>query len=117
MKTPAQNTGQSGEDLAAHFLEKKGYRIIERNYRYRRAEIDLIAQKEQLLVFVEVKTRGNNSFGNPEDFVGSRKAAMIVEAADHYIHQHNWQSNIRFDIIAILTRPHLDIQHMEDAFF
>jgi putative endonuclease len=117
MKTPAQNTGQSGEDLAARFLEAKGYQIISRNYRYRRAEIDLIAQKDQLLIFVEVKTRESNTFGNPEDFVGSKKAALVIEAADYYVHQHNWQGNIRFDIIAILTQPTLDIQHMQDAFF
>lgn len=117
MRTAAQHTGQSGEALAAQFLEAKGYQIVHRNFRYRRAEIDLIVQKDQLLVFVEVKTRGSNSFGNPEDFVGSKKAAMIVDAADHYVHQHNWQGNIRFDIIAILTQPTLDIQHMQDAFF
>ncbi len=117
MKTPAQHTGQSGEDLAARFLEANGYQIIERNYRYRRAEVDLIAQKEQLLIFVEVKTRKNNNFGNPEDFVDHRKAAHIIAAADHYVHQHNWQGDIRFDIIAILTKPRLDIQHMQDAFF
>lgn len=117
MKTPAQHTGQSGEDLAAQFLEKKGYEIISRNYRYRRAEVDLIARKAQLLVFVEVKTRRGAAFGNPEDFVDSKKAALVIEAADHYIHQHNWQGNIRFDIIAILTSPKIDIQHLQDAFF
>ncbi|WPP53400.1 YraN family protein [Catalinimonas niigatensis] len=117
MRTPAQHTGQSGEDRAALFLEAKGYQIIHRNYRYRRAEIDLIAQKDQLLVFVEVKTRRSSDFGHPEDFVGSRKAALIIEAADHYIHQHNWQGDIRFDIIAIITQPSIEIQHMEDAFY
>ncbi|MDF9801011.1 putative endonuclease [Catalinimonas alkaloidigena] len=117
MRTPAQHTGQSGEELAARFLEKKGFTIISRNYRYRRAEVDLIARKAQLLIFVEVKTRKGSAFGNPEDFVDSKKAALVIEAADHYIHQNDWQGNIRFDIIAILTKPEVDIQHMEDAFF
>lgn len=117
MKTAAQQAGASGERLAARFLEEKGYQILCQNYRYRRAEIDLIARKEQLLIFVEVKTRKSSSFGLPEEFVDDKQAALIIQAADHYIFENNWQGNIRFDIIAILTHPKIDIQHFPDAFF
>ncbi|WKN33405.1 YraN family protein [Porifericola rhodea] len=117
MRTPAQHTGDSGEKMAAKFLEKKGFRIVAQNYRYRRAEVDLIALKENLIVFVEVKTRRSSAFGHPEDFVDEHKAEHILNAADNYVHEHNWQGDIRFDVISILTHPLLDIKHIEDAFY
>jgi len=117
MKTPAQRIGGRGEGLAARFLMEKGYEIVEHNYRYGQAEIDLIVRQKQLLVFVEVKTRRNADYGYPEEFVSARQRAQIIRAADHYIRQHDWQGNIRFDIIAILTEPALSIEHLTDAFY
>ena len=71
-------TGNKGEDQAAEFLQRKGYEILARNYRYKHSEIDLIVQKSDLIVFVEVKTRSSSGFGEPEAFVDSKKAAKIL---------------------------------------
>ena len=89
--------------------------IIEQNYRYKRAEIDIIALKDDWLVFIEVKFRKGNSFGHPEEFVSENQQQLIVQAADDYIAQINWKKNIRFDIITI--NPQLGIEHFEDAFY
>lgn len=112
-----QERGDFGERLAATYLEQKGYAIVERNYRYRRAEIDIIAQKENLLLFVEVKARTNKHYGYPEEAVDNKKAAMIVMAADQYIYEKQWEFDIRFDIVSIDLRGKTSISHFEDAFF
>jgi putative endonuclease len=79
-------TGNKGEDLAADFLREKGFQIVVRNYRYKHSEIDLIVKQENLLVFVEVKTRSSSSFGEPEGFVDSKKAHKIFEGAEQYVY-------------------------------
>lgn len=112
-----QSTGQKGEDLATQFLEKEGYQIVERNFRYKRAEIDIIAKKDGLMVFVEVKARSSSAFGYPEDFVDEKKSELIMAAADHYIDQMNWEGLIRFDIISIMLKPQVSVRHFEDAFY
>lgn len=112
-----QSSGQKGEDLAAQFLEEKGYQIVERNFRYKRAEIDMIARKGNLLVFVEVKARSSTTFGYPEDFVDEKKAALIITAADYYINAINWEGLIRFDIVSIMLKSQMSIRHFEDAFY
>lgn len=109
-------TGNKGESLAADFLQKKGYEIVARNYRYKHAEIDLIVQQKNLLVFVEVKTRSSSSFGEPEAFVDVKKASKIFEGAEQYIHEVNWNGNIRFDIVSVKMDPNQEIVHFEDAF-
>jgi len=109
--------GFEGEDLAIAFLEKKGYRLRERNYRYKRSEIDLIVEKNNWLVFVEVKTRSSTKFGYPEEFVNEKKTEKIMEGADEYIHVNKWNGNVRYDIVAIiLIRDEPEIVHFEDAF-
>jgi putative endonuclease len=75
-------TGNKGETLAADFLVEKGFQILERNYRYKHAEIDLIVQKNDWVLFIEVKTRSSFEFGEPEEFVDDRKANRIFEAAE-----------------------------------
>lgn len=110
--------GDKGEVIAANYLEKEGFRIEARNYRYCRNEVDIIARKENLLVFVEVKTRTSTYFGYPEESVTDRKADLIMEAADNYIQENDWQGNIRFDIIAIEFQPNQhQVHHFPDAFF
>lgn len=109
-------TGREGEATAANYLIEKGYRILEKNYRYKRSEIDLIALKEKLLVFVEVKTKTTVAFGYPEDAVTLNKIKKILEGADHYIYEKDWCLNIRFDVIAI-NRSTKEIKHFEDAFY
>lgn len=110
--------GKHGEELALAFLKDKQYAIIHKNYRYKRLEIDLIAKKENVLIFIEVKTRSKTLFGQPEDAVDHKKAARIIEAADHYIFETDWKNNIRFDVISItLSRNGQQIEHFKDAFY
>ncbi|GAB3559721.1 YraN family protein [Spirosoma fluminis] len=110
-------TGRQGEDHAVRYLQDNGYEIVARNYRHQHAEIDLIARKGKLLVFVEVKTRTNLSFGNPEEFVSYTKAKLVMRAAEHYVFANNWLFDLRFDIIAITMRHNeFRVKHIEDAF-
>lgn len=107
--------GESGEQKAAEFLLAKGYEMITFNYRYKRGEIDLIASKDGLMVFVEVKTRNNLKFGTPEQFVSERQQEVIIETANAYVSEVDWRGSIRFDIVAIV--PDKEIVHFEDAFY
>ena len=109
--------GLQGEQLAADYLENKGFTILEMNYRHSRSEIDIIASKEDLLVFVEVKARTNTDYGLPENFVDDKKAEIIMKGADHYIDEINWTGNIRFDIISIVKNGEAELKHFEDAFY
>ncbi len=112
-----QATGKLGEKLAADFLQQKGYTIEERNFRYRRNEIDIIARNEGLLVFVEVKARsGRGDWGRPEEAVDTGKASRLINCANAYIFKTNWQADIRFDIIAVELGKEILITHFEDAF-
>lgn len=117
MKTSRQRLGQAAENLAAQHLQQQGFSIVARNYRHQRAEIDLIAQKDRLLLFVEVKARSSDQFGYPEEFVSPLQQERLQKAAVHYISEHDWNHAIRFDIIAILTgNSQWEIVHFEDAF-
>ena len=94
--------GTEGEDLAAIFLEQNGYRILERNYRYDRGEIDLIAKDGDELVFVEVKARHTAEFGSPEESVTGIKEEQMKKVAEGYLLQHQMQDQAcRFDVVAI----------------
>ena len=106
--------GKQAEAQAEKFLIEKGYTIIARNYRYKRSEIDLIVQKENWLVFVEVKMRTSRAFGFPEESVKEVKRKKILEGAAQYLQETNWQGNVRYDIVAI---HQLEIEHFEDAFY
>ena len=109
--------GQDGEQMAADYLLRNGWTILETNYRYRRSEIDLIASSKNLLVFFEVKARTNTSFGLPEDFVDDKKAENIMKGADQYIREVDWKGNVRFDIISIIKKEQMELEHIEDAFY
>ncbi|HRW99795.1 MAG TPA: YraN family protein [Cyclobacteriaceae bacterium] len=109
--------GELGEQLAANFLTEKGYDILERNYRYKHSEIDLIVKKDNWLVFVEVKTRTSETFGYPENFVDDKKAEKILEGAEQYLFETNWDGNVRYDIISIMLKKDIpEVVHFEDAF-
>ncbi|WP_237276668.1 YraN family protein [Tenacibaculum ovolyticum] len=109
--------GLKGEELAIEYLEKNGYLIVEKNYRYRKAEVDIIARKDTVLVVVEVKTRSSNYFGNPQDFVNPKKIKLLVSAIDNYVVKRDLDVEIRFDIIAILRNKEIyNIHHIKDAF-
>jgi putative endonuclease len=110
----AIDLGKQGEHQAEEFLLQKGYATICRNYRYKRSEIDLIVQKENWLVFVEVKMRSSEAYGFPEESVNAAKRKKILEGAAHYLQETNWQGNVRYDIVAISKDK---IEHFEDAFY
>jgi len=113
------DTGTKGEAIARKHLEDKGYTILEVNWRYRRAEVDLIILQDTTLVFAEVKTRTGNSYGEPEDFVTYAKQGLMEYAAEEYIYKTNHNDEIRFDIISILFDKfdNYTIKHIEDAFW
>ena len=108
-------TGSLGENLAAEYLVKKGFRVVARNYRWKHAEIDLIVQREDWLIFVEVKTRNSNAYGEPESFVTDDQRRLIYNAAEEYIFSTDWNGNIRFDIVSVKPGIVPDIVHFEDA--
>lgn len=112
--TSKMQTGSDGESAAANYLISRGYQVMERNYRYGRAEIDLIVKRDNWLVFIEVKTRSRSDFGFPEEFVDHAKEELILMAAENYIYRINWEGNVRYDIVAILNG---EIMHFEDAFY
>lgn len=97
-----RTTGRQGEDIAARYLQTRGYHILARNVRTPHGEIDLIARKDDILVFVEVKTRTSHKFGFPEEAVTPRKQAHLLAAAETYLAQHPESSETwQFDVIAI----------------
>ncbi|MCJ8209295.1 YraN family protein [Mucilaginibacter sp. RS28] len=112
------DTGRRGELLAKNHLLSQGYEILDENWTHGKAEIDLIAYKDSVIIFTEVKTRTGTGFGEPEDFVDNRKQKLLVDAADEYIYLMNHQGEVRFDIISVLIKgDHYTLKHIEDAFW
>lgn len=110
--------GKKGEELAKEFLQKSGYTVLESNFVFQKAEIDIIAQKEETLIVVEVKTRSSLDFGNPQDFVSPKKIKLLVKAIDEYVNLKNIDLSIRFDIISVIhDKNDFTIEHLEDAFY
>lgn len=110
--------GKEGEKAAADFLRKEGYTILQTNFIWQKAEIDIIAQKESIVVAVEVKTRSTLEFGLPQEFVKPRKIQLMVKAINHYIEENDIDAEVRFDIIAIHKNGlNYDIDHLKDAFY
>lgn len=110
--------GKIGEELAAQHLLAKGYKIHIRNYQYERAEVDIIAQKDNLMVCVEVKTRNSDFFGDPQSFVTPSKIKQIVKAMNAYLEANDIELETRFDIIAVLKNKTTElVTHYEDAFY
>jgi putative endonuclease len=107
--------GRQGENLAAEFLKKKGWEIVNRNYRHGKAEIDLIVRRDDWTIFVEVKTRSSSAYGEPEDFVDEFKARKIYDAAEEFIFSTDWHGHVRFDVISIMLGNPTEIEHFEDA--
>ncbi len=111
--------GKEGEEIAKVFLEKLGYDILDQNYVYKNAEVDIIAMHKIELIFVEVKARSSTSFGFPESFVVPEKQKQMAKVANEYFKKINFEGEIRFDIVAIVfTRDGKhDVKHIIDAFF
>lgn len=113
-----KDIGNKGEDLAVDYLSDKGYTIMERNFIFQKAEIDIIAKFENTLVAVEVKTRSTTAFGNPQDFLKPKQIQRIVKAMDYYVTSNQLDVEVRFDIIAIVNEgSKLTIEHLENAFY
>lgn len=109
--------GMQGEEIAADYLRRKGYMLLDRNWRSGHKEIDIIARQDDTLVFVEVKARANIMYGNPEDAVTRRKMHLLVQAADAYLRSNMLDCEVRFDIITITGSPAKPyIRHYEHAF-
>ena len=112
------NTGKRGERLAAWYLFFHGCRILERNYRYGRYEIDIVAKERRsgILVFVEVKTRSNTAYGLPRDAVDAKKRLFLTRAAQGYLKEHHApDERIRFDVVEVYTHPRR-VVHLPDVF-
>ena len=110
--------GKEGEKLAAAYLVKKGYLILYSNYRYMKAEIDIIAQKGNIIAIIEVKSRSSAYFENIAETVSKKKIMLLVSAADYYINTNKLDKEVRFDIITILKENNkFLIEHFEDAFY
>ncbi|NRT14355.1 putative endonuclease [Flavobacterium sp. 28A] len=120
--------GKLGEEMAVAFLQKEGYEILDTNWTFQKAEIDIIAKKENILAIVEVKTRSSIAFGLPQDFVSPKKIQLLVKAVDAYVNKKNLDIEVRFDIIAINNEPKKSqsaqkedksfvIEHLIDAFY
>ncbi len=110
--------GKLGEKMAAEHLRKKGYNILKQNYSYGKAEVDIVAEKDNKLVFVEVKTRQSAYLTDPEFMVPVKKQKQVIKAADAYIKEYDLDVESRFDIITVIVnKEYSRVDHLEDAFF
>ena len=110
--------GNLAEDLAVEYLEKKNYRIIARNFRYQKAEIDIVAEFDDLIVVTEVKARSYNTVIEPQEAVTKKKIKSIVMCTDFFMQDRTIDKEVRFDIITVLPdeKGVLQLTHIEDAF-
>lgn len=112
-------TGKMGEEMACNYLRKKGYAIFEKNFKCRIGEIDIVAEKDGRIVFVEVKTRNGDMFGMPSEAVNHKKRRKIVNAAAYYmmLHHKYGKYDVRFDVIEVLVSGRsAKINHIRNAF-
>ncbi|TXD82197.1 endonuclease [Subsaximicrobium wynnwilliamsii] len=110
--------GKKGELIAYDFLISHGYKIVARNFIYERAEVDIMALKDDILAVVEVKTRTSANFGDPQQFLKPKQMQRIIKAVDYYVNEHEMDVEVRFDIIAIvLNKKGMSLEHLENAFY
>ncbi|MCK5823747.1 MAG: YraN family protein [Bacteroidales bacterium] len=114
-----QNLGKTGEILAKEYLVSKGYLILETNWRTGHLEVDIIAKSSNnIIVFVEVKTRKTKYYGEPHEFVTKKKQENLIEAAEVFVEKNNLDNDLRFDIISIIINNfNKTIDHIEYAFY
>ena len=112
------HTGKTGENLAVSYFEQKGYTLLHINWRHRHWEVDIIAHSENILHFIEVKTRASLLFGNPEENVTPKKMRYLMNAADEFLYQHPEWKRIQFDILAITMIPGQAVEYffIEDVY-
>ena len=110
--------GKKGEDMAVAYLMRHGYQILARNFRFEKAEVDILAQKDNILAAIEVKTRASADFGNPQDFVKPKQIKNLVKVVNAYIEEFHLDLEVRFDIIAIIKSSSQEYtEHIKDAFY
>lgn len=114
-----KQTGDTGEDMAAAWIVEKGYTIIERNWRFRHWEVDIIATKANKLHFFEVKTRTSAKFGHPEESIGKKKMQSLINAAQEYQYMHPEWKLLQFDVLSITMIRGIPTEYflIEDVFF
>ena len=110
--------GKLAEDMAAEFLVRKNYRILARNFRYQKAEIDIVAEFNGIIVVTEVKARSYNTLIEPQEAVTKKKIKSIVICSDFFMNERKIDKEVRFDIITVLPDEQgvLQLNHIEDAF-
>lgn len=110
--------GKMAEDMAADFLIKNHYKILVRNFRYLKAEVDIIAEFENQIIIAEVKARHTDAFLEPQEAVNKKKIKLLISAANYYLEENNIDKEVRFDIISVLPNKQktLEIHHIIDAF-
>jgi putative endonuclease len=119
MSKTTRDKGNEGEELACTFLEMKGWIILDRNYHFEKAEVDIVAYDDKNIVFVEVKTRSGVYFGRPEDYVTPQKEKNIFKAAEAWLYERKMEgSPVRFDVVSVVQNGNdaPEITHIEDAF-
>jgi putative endonuclease len=118
MENKAQKLGQDGEEFAKKYLLENNYDILETNWRFKKLEVDIIATHKKEIIFVEVKTRSGNAFGEPEDFVNKKKQQFLIAAAHDYLIKNNINLDCRFDIVSIMpVNSRLVVKHIPNAFY
>ncbi len=118
MKRYKQRLGKNGEDLAVDFLEKNGFEILQRNYRFGHKEIDIIGRDKNTIAFIEVKAGRSKNFGSPQERVNLRKQKSMIEVAQDYIQKSNLADfDFRFDVVAVnFEKETRRIEHIKNAF-
>jgi len=109
--------GKDGELIAFMVLQRDGYNILQTNWKFQKAEVDIIAQKDGFLIFIEVKTRGSKKFGNPSDSIDKKKISLYKDAAEGYLEQYPSELEVRFDVVNIIIgKDETEIEHIPNAF-
>jgi len=116
---PQDELGKIGEQLAEEYLLARGYDILFKNWRHSHFELDLVAVKEEMLHFIEVKTRRTSEFGLPEDAVDEIKISCLVQAGEEFLYQHPHYTSVQFDVLSICMLPQEEVEYflIEDVYF
>ncbi len=111
-------TGRLGEELAAAWFEKLGYNILHKNWRHKNKEVDIIATRNNMLHFIEVKTVSTLKFGHPEEKVDIKKIRYLIDASEEYLYQNPQWPRIQFDILSVTMKPNEDVVYflIEDVY-
>ena len=109
--------GKDGELIAFMVLQRDGYNILETNWKFQKAEVDIIAQKDGLLIFIKVKTRGSKKLRNPSESIDKKKISLYKDAVEGYLEQYPSELEVRFDVVNIIIgKDETEIEHIPNAF-